>query len=149
MRAPPGFAATVTVSVPEPVPMAGLTVAQVALLAAVQPHVERFAVRVTLLVPPVAAADNVFAESAKVQAADDWFTVYAWPPIVITVLRAAPVLAPTVIVTVPDPVPLVGLTVAQATVLAADQAQVVSFVDSVTVPVPPAEATESDDADTA
>jgi hypothetical protein len=64
VRAAPVFAATVTVTEPEPVPLAGLTVAQVELLAAVQPQVERLAVTVTLLVAPVAAADNEPAESA-------------------------------------------------------------------------------------
>ncbi len=75
VRAAPVFAATVSVAVPEPVPLTGLTVAQAALLEAVQPHVERFAVTVTLPVAPVAAAESDVADSPKLQAADAWLTV--------------------------------------------------------------------------
>jgi hypothetical protein len=64
VRAAPVFAATVTVTEPEPVPLVGLTVAHVAVLDAVQPQVARFAVTDTLLVAPVAAADNALADSA-------------------------------------------------------------------------------------
>ncbi len=70
VRAAPVFAATVSVAVPEPVPLIGLMVAQAALLEAVQPHVERFAVTVTLPVAPVAAAESDVAERAYVQPAD-------------------------------------------------------------------------------
>ncbi len=69
------LAATVMVTVPEPVPLTGLTVAQAALLEAVQPHVERFAVTVTLPVAPVADAESDVADSATLQAADAWVTV--------------------------------------------------------------------------
>ncbi len=75
VRAAPVFAATVIVTVPEPVPLAGLTVAQAALLEAVQPHVERFAVTVTLPVAPVAAAESDVADNPKLQPADAWLTV--------------------------------------------------------------------------
>jgi hypothetical protein len=64
VRAPPVFAATDTVTEPEPVPLVGLTVAQAALLDAVHPQVARFAVTVTPLVAPVAAADSALADSA-------------------------------------------------------------------------------------
>jgi hypothetical protein len=56
------LAAAVTVTVPEPVPLAGDTVAHVALLEAVQPHDVPFVVTVTLAVPPVAATDPVDEE---------------------------------------------------------------------------------------
>ncbi len=63
-RAAPVFAATVIVTVPEPVPLAGLTVTQLAPRDAVQPHAERFAVTVTLPVAPAAAADSELADRA-------------------------------------------------------------------------------------
>ena len=75
VRAAPVLAATATVTVPDPVPLIGLTVAQAALLDAVQPQVERFAVTVTLPVAPVAAAESDVADSAKLHAAAVWFTV--------------------------------------------------------------------------
>ena len=75
MRAAPVFAATDTVTVPDPVPLAGLTVAQAESLEAVQPQVERFAVTVTLPVAPVAAAESDVADSAKLHAAEAWLTV--------------------------------------------------------------------------
>ena len=63
VRAAPVLAATVTLTVPDPVPLVGVTVAQLALLEAVQPQVARFAVTVTLLVAPAAAAESVVADS--------------------------------------------------------------------------------------
>ena len=63
VRAAPVLAAAVTVTAPEPVPLAGDTVAHVALLDAVQPHVVPFVFTVTLDVPPVAANDPVDEES--------------------------------------------------------------------------------------
>jgi hypothetical protein len=64
VRAAPVLAAAVTVTVPEPVPLAGDTVAHVALLEAVQPHVVALAVNVTLALPPAAATACVPADSA-------------------------------------------------------------------------------------
>jgi hypothetical protein len=75
VRAAPVFAATVMVAVPEPVPLVGLTVAQVESLDAVQPQVERFAVTDTLLVAPAAAADNEPADSVREHTAEAWVTV--------------------------------------------------------------------------
>jgi hypothetical protein len=63
VRAAPVFAAAVTVTVPDPVPLAGLTVTQVELLAAVQPQVELLAVTATLAVAPLAAAESALADS--------------------------------------------------------------------------------------
>lgn len=74
-RAAPVLGATVIVTAPVPEPAAGLTATQLAPLVAVQPHVVRFAVTVTVLVAPVAAADKVFADSAKAQPAAAWLTV--------------------------------------------------------------------------
>jgi hypothetical protein len=58
------FAATLTVTVPEPVPLAGFTVTHADALDAAHPQVVRFAVTATPLVAPVAAADNELADSA-------------------------------------------------------------------------------------
>jgi hypothetical protein len=63
VRAAPVLAATVTVTVPEPVPLVGLTVAHVELLAALHPQPVPFEDTVTLLVAPVADTDNDVAES--------------------------------------------------------------------------------------
>ena len=78
-----------------------------------------------------------------------WLAVYACPPIVTVAVRAAPVLAATVTVTVPDPVPLVGLTVTHAELLEAVQPQEVLLVDTVTVLVPPVAVGDHDVADSA
>ena len=59
-------------------------------------------------------------------------------------MRAAPVFAATLTVTVPEPAPLAGLTVTQVVVPRAAQAQVELLEDTVTVPVPPAGVIESD-----
>jgi len=59
VRAAPVFAATVIVTVPDPVPLVGLSVTHAASSDAVQAQVERFAVTVTLLTP-VPDADNIF-----------------------------------------------------------------------------------------
>jgi hypothetical protein len=61
------LAATVTVTVLEPVPLAGDTVAHVELLDAVQPHVVALAVTVTLAFPPAAVAVCVVEDSRYVQ----------------------------------------------------------------------------------
>ena len=64
VRDDPVLAAVVTVTVAEPVPPAGLTVAQVELLTAVQPQAALLAVTVTVLAPPLATADRDLADSA-------------------------------------------------------------------------------------
>jgi hypothetical protein len=73
-----------------------------------------------------------------------WLTVYAWPAIVSVAVRAAPVFAAAVSVTVPDPDPLAGLTVTQAESLAAVHPQLESLAVTATPPVPPVAATPHD-----
>ncbi len=75
VRATPVLAATVTVTPPEPVPLAGLTVAQAESLVAVQPQVVLLAETVTVLVVPPAAADSAVCEIPYVQDTEDWLTV--------------------------------------------------------------------------
>jgi hypothetical protein len=60
------FAAIVIVAVPEPVPEAGLTLAQAAPLEAVQPQ-PASAVAATLDVPAPAATDSVVGAAVNVQ----------------------------------------------------------------------------------
>ena len=55
-----------TVTVPDPVPPAGLTVAQIDVPNAVQLHEESLAVTVRLVVPPVAVMEPEVAESPYV-----------------------------------------------------------------------------------
>jgi hypothetical protein len=62
VRAAPVFAATAMLMVPEPVPLVGPTVAQAALLVAVQPQELLVADTATLLIVPVAAADSALAD---------------------------------------------------------------------------------------
>ena len=72
-------------------------------------------------------------------------TVNAWPATVSVAVRAAPVLAPAVIVIVPDPFPLAGLTVSHAALLAADQPHEASLTVRPTLPLPPMAATLQDE----
>jgi hypothetical protein len=72
VRAAPVLAATVTLTVPDPIPVAGFTLTHevsaaasdpdVGLMPAVHPHVEALAVTATRPVPPVAATGNEVAE---------------------------------------------------------------------------------------
>jgi hypothetical protein len=57
------LAAAVTVTVPDPAPLAGLTVTQVELLTAVQLQAVLLAVTATLAVAPLAAAESALADS--------------------------------------------------------------------------------------
>jgi hypothetical protein len=75
VRADPVFSATATVTAPDPVPLAGLAVTQVELLAAVQPQAALLADTATVLAPPAAAADRALADSPKVQDTAVWLTV--------------------------------------------------------------------------
>jgi hypothetical protein len=75
VRAAPVFAATVTVTVPEPAPLAGLAVAQEESLVAVQPQAVLLADTVTLLVVPSAVADSSVDEIPYVHESADWLTV--------------------------------------------------------------------------
>lgn len=71
-------------------------------------------------------------------------TVNAWPATVSVAVRAAPVLAAAVIVIVPDPLPLVGLTASHAALLAADHPHEGSLAVRPTLPLPPMAATLQD-----
>jgi hypothetical protein len=135
--AAPGFAATVTVALPVPVPLAGATVAHAALLDAVHPHVPSVAVTPTLDAPPAAATFADPAESVKPHGAAACVTVYAWPPIVTVAVLAAPRFAATVTSMLPVPVPLAGLTVTQAALLETVHAQVDALAVTVRPVVPP------------
>jgi hypothetical protein len=63
VRADPVLGVTVTVTVPEPVPLAGLTVAQVDVPSALHPQPELLAATFTVTVPPAAAAAHEVADS--------------------------------------------------------------------------------------
>ncbi len=149
IRAAPAFAATVTTTLPVPVPLAGATVAQPILLDAAQPHVDALAVTGTLNVPPVATTlpvddDSVIVQAGGAAACD---TVYVCPPAVTVAVRAAPVFAATVTTTVAVPVPLAGATVAQTALLDAVQPHVDALAVTGTFNVPPVAATLPADAD--
>jgi hypothetical protein len=136
------FAAAVTVTVPSPLPLAGLTVIQAAELVAVQPHPVA-AVTVTEEVSPAAAGEIAIGEIAKLQGAAACVTVTVWPAIVTVPARAVvAVFAATATATVPLPLPLAGLTVIQAAELAAVQAHPPGAV-TVTDEVLPAAAGET------
>ena len=60
-------------------------------------------------------------------------------------VRAAPVLAAAAIVTVPDPLPLAGLTVNQVALLVAVQPQPAALAVTPTLPLPPAAPTLHDE----
>jgi hypothetical protein len=64
VRAAPVFAVAVTVTVPDPVPAAGLTFAHVDVPIAVQLHAEPLALTATVALPPVAVAAHEVADSA-------------------------------------------------------------------------------------
>lgn len=66
LRADPVLAEAVTVTDPEPVPLAGLADAQLDVPIAVQPQVELLAVTVTMAVPPAGVAAHDVAESEYV-----------------------------------------------------------------------------------
>jgi hypothetical protein len=103
------FACTVKLTVPPPLPLAGLTlVIQVALLAAVhmQPAAPLTVVEPDPPVPPKFA----LAGAIDVMHPPSCVTVSVWPAIVKVPVRCGPVLACTVNVTGPAPVPLAGLT---------------------------------------
>jgi hypothetical protein len=138
VRAAPALAATVMFTVPVPAPLAGLTVTQAAPLVAVHPQEAPLDDTVTALVPPEAAALNEVADSEEVHDSAACVTASVWPSTVSFAVLAAPELAATVIATVPEPDPIVGLTVNQGESLAAVQEQVDALAESPTVDDPPA-----------
>jgi hypothetical protein len=64
VRAEPEFAATVTVTAPDPVPLAGERLTQDAVPMAVQPQLASLAVTVTVAVTPAADAASEVADNA-------------------------------------------------------------------------------------
>jgi hypothetical protein len=141
--AAPAFAATETVTPRVPVPLAGLTVTQPTPLVAVHPQAGRLVPTVTVPAPPAAAMFRAFADKESEHGAPAWVTVKLWPAIVKVAVRAAPVLAAIVTTTVPEPVPLVGPTVAQVAPLDAVQLQFARLHDTVTLLVPLVAAAET------
>ena len=133
---------TVTVTEPSPDPLAGNTVAHVALddAAHVQPAC---AVTVIAALPPPAATDTVAGDTVYTHGAAAWFTVTVWPATVNVALRdEVALLALTVTVTDPFPDPLAGDTVAHAALDEVAHAQPACAV-TVTVALPPPAATDT------
>jgi len=117
LRSPPVLAAAENVVVPGPVPEPPPVIAiHGALVVAVHGHVESDGVTAKPPVPPAVATDCVEGETLNVQegggggggggGAAPWLIVNACPPIVTVPLRAAPLLAAALTVTLPLPVPL-------------------------------------------
>ncbi len=112
----------VTVPLPEPLAPAEI-VSHVALLVAVHAQ-PATAVTATAPVLAEAATDRPVCASVEVQGAAAWVTVNVCPPIVRVPVRAVPVLAVTLKVTVPLPEPLAPAeTVSQAALLVAVHGQ--------------------------
>jgi hypothetical protein len=121
--------------VPEPAPEPE-TVTHVLVVVAVQVHVDCV---VTVIEPDVPVAGALISEgvSVKVHDGPDCVTVNDLPAIVSVADRgSALVLAATLKVTVPDPVPVVPETLTHAAPLDAVQLHVDDAV-TVTVPLPP------------
>jgi hypothetical protein len=102
----PVFAATLSDTVPLPLPEEPeATVIHATLLSADHPH-EVPAVTPTVNVPPPEPADWLAGEMLKVQPAEAWVTVKGCPPAVILPVRVvAPLFAWTLYVTHPLPLP--------------------------------------------
>jgi len=114
-------------------------VIQLVAVPAVHEHELALAVRVTDNGPPEPATLAAEGERVNVQGggAAACVTAYVCPPTVTVAVRAAPLLAATVIVTVADPVPLAGATVAQLAVLDAVQPHVDALAATVALSGPP------------
>jgi hypothetical protein len=106
------FAAAVSVTVRLAVPLVGVTVIQAGTPVTVHPH-PAADVTATEVVPPVPLTVPLAGEIAKVHAgAAACVTVTVWPAIVpVPVRLVAAVFGPAVTVTLPLPVPFVGLRV--------------------------------------
>jgi len=101
----PVFAATLSDTVPLPLPEEPeVTVIHATLLSADHPH-EVPAVTPTVNVPPPEPADWLAGEMLKVQPAEAWVTVKVCPPAVILPVRVPPLFATTLYVTHPLPLP--------------------------------------------
>lgn len=146
LRAAPEFAVTVNVAVPEPVREApSATTIQSAAETAVQAHVAADAVTAIDPEPPVLATLCVGGEMVNVHGAGSgaaWETVKVCVPIVSVPVRAAPVFAAAVNVTVPLPVPEApAATVSHAAFAVAVHAHVLADAVTATEPGPPVSAT--------
>jgi hypothetical protein len=109
------------------------------LLVAVHAH-EAGAVTATVLAPPSTTTCLLVGAMAYVQAtaAAAWLTKKVWPAMVMVLVRAAPLLAATLKLTAPLPLPAAPLvTVIQGALLTAVQAQPVPAVTAIGVPAPP------------
>ena len=120
LRSPPLLAAAENAVVPAPVPEApAVIVIHGAPLVAVHVQVASDGVTAKLPLAPPVATDCVDGETLNVQdgggggggggAAAPWLIVNVCPPIVTVPLRAAPLLAAALIVTLPLPVPLAAV----------------------------------------
>jgi hypothetical protein len=122
VREAPMFATTLNPAVPLPVPVApDVTRSHGTLLLAVHAHA-LVVVTVTVPVPPVAGTFWLVGLIEYVHGATNaaWLTVNVWPAMVAVPVRAAPVLAATLISTEPFPVPdAPDVTVIHGTPLAA------------------------------
>jgi len=117
------------------VPLAAPTEIQLAAELAAQVHVPALAVSEIVADPPGPLSLTDVGVNVKLQAAGAaaCVTVYVCPPIVIVAVRATPVFAATVTVTVADPVPLPGANVAHVALLDAVHPHVVALAVNVTV----------------
>jgi hypothetical protein len=101
----PAFAATLTFTLPFPLPEAPeVTVIHATLLCADHPH-ELPAVTPTVNVPPPEPADWLAGEMLNVQPGAAWVTVKVFPPAVILPVRDPPLLVMTLYATHPLPLP--------------------------------------------
>ena len=118
VRAGPAVAATAKVTVPPPLPLVpDVTVIHGALLVAVQVH-PLAVLTPTVRVPPPASTLCVSGDTSKAQPGD-CVTVNTWPAIVAVPVRGGPVVAATVKLTAPLPVPELVASEIQLTSLAA------------------------------
>jgi hypothetical protein len=144
VRSEPVFGATVNPTVPLPVPDAAVVIVSHASFAvAVQLHDDAEAVTATDPEPPVSSTRCPVGEIEKVHGGGgaDWDTVNVWPPMVSVPVRAAPVFAAMVNVTVPFPVPdAPPVTVSQAALAVAVQVHVLADAVTATEPAPPVSA---------
>jgi hypothetical protein len=145
LRAAPEFAVTLNVVVPEPVrELPSATAIQSAAETAVQAQVVADAVTVIDPEPPVLATLCVVGEMVNVHGAGGAAcdTVNVCAPMVSVPVRAAPVFAAAVNVTVPLPVPdAPAVTVSHGAFAAAVHAQVFADAVTATEPGPPVSAT--------
>jgi hypothetical protein len=131
------LAATVNVTAPFPEPLTGDTVIQLAPEFAFHPQPDGFATVIVNVPPPLPGVSPV-GDTEYVQAAGACVTVTVFPAIVTVPVRdVVAVFAPTVIVVVPEPVPLVGDIMIQLAPVEADHAHPEPAVTLITQLPPP------------